>query len=119
MIYLLEDVNLTVDYLLSITKHLDDNVPVYNSCFYAKYTEELLEMGKIEQFEPILFIDIDGDVLTAVYNFENNGVPITLKDIRNIPEYKRHNMIERDVDDGYVFEYYENLAYYEGAIVLC
>lgn len=119
MVYLLENVDLTVDYLLSIVKDLDNDVPLYNSCFYSKHTEELLSTGRIEQFEPITGIYDEGGLFTADFDMQRKKEPIKLKELRNISEHKKEYRIERDIDDGYVYDFYENIVYYKGAIVLC
>lgn len=119
MIHKLENINLTVGYLLELTKDFDDNTPLYNSCYYAPYTEELLKAGRIKSFEPLYNIYNDDNTCEAVYDFNRSNPPVELGEIRKIPVERRHLNIERDVDYGYRYEYYENIVYYEGAIVLC
>lgn len=95
----------TIEDIRLILELLDnkEDYKVYNSNFYLDYSE----ISDIYQFEPVTYI-----------SFEDNYVVYSWRDVEaiNVNEFlkklvlcKQDRGLERDIEDGYVYEDYENL----------
>ena len=99
--------------LLDFTKDANDNVELYESCVAEDFTKIILrdirEGFQKLNLEPIIDFYNEGHSIVSLSTF-NKGVPITLASIREFSIQQKEVLalkIERDVDDGYVYDNFE------------
>lgn len=104
-------------------KDAKESVGIYSSCFTMDYTIKLLKEGCNVgvDFEPILSLEEESHVITALYNFEKREGEINIKYLRHFYELvgrARDFNIERDVEDGYTFQNYDTAILTDKYLVL-
>jgi len=116
-----------------ITKHdgfsIDDIKSIFDgsfndhillsSCFTDEYTIILLKTNKIDQLEYVTGIFDDSG--TIFHNEMKHKVEdhqkLTVKDLKDFKTNHPYIKIERDVEDGFVYDYYKTITYNDKYLV--
>ncbi len=114
-------INFTVGDLLELVKDCNDDAVFYNSCMNSPYTLEHINDDTNNIFEPILAFQNEDTHLIAEYNFTMKDKCVTLGEFKKFVTDLNINLnisIERDLDDGYVFENYGGILATKDRIIL-
>lgn len=117
MVYNITIYDFTVNQLLKYLENtgIPKTAKLYNFCGYDKHAVEILERGEISAFEPIFLLDEDNGI-TTVHDFEGKEEPLTVEDMYSICD--KSYFIERDVEDGYVYQSYDSIVCNKEYVVL-
>lgn len=102
---------LTVADLKSLVKEFDlKNQICMNSNFTEDYTVKLATTDSFDKFTPITMVHVDKYEVTFVADFNTKHTGKTISEIYETLSVTSDELeIERDVDDGYRFEAYEQV----------
>jgi len=112
---------LTIGEFLNKVSECSDDAILLESCFNVDYTKKLFEKD-IDNFEPIVgFYDEVYEVMFVSEFSRNHKKAKTLKEFKEFIERGNIDInfqINRDVEDSYRYEYFENIIYSKDVIIL-
>jgi len=123
MVYVYSKKDFTLRDFIKLSEVFNKDAKILNSCMTTNYTKMKLEKNDITDFELITGFYPEFDII-ADFNFGPIDVnkALTVEYLLNLIQSKNIDLnrhIERDVDDGYVFQEYDNIVFNNYFIILC
>lgn len=114
----------TLEDFVEFTKNCNTNAIIYNSTYDVETSKKNLEDDMLHSFEKIIGIDKDDEIIAYFnYKIEPEFDGYSLRDFynfyNNVTFTKKNKTISRDVDDGYVYDDYNNIICSDSVIILC